>query len=76
MLSGCDLELAAAFFNQQFAGSIIPKELAKLIEGFVDDPNTANAIALLEFDSNFWLHFDSARPGGYLTRLQGEEKKP
>lgn len=69
MLVGSDLELAAAFLNQQFAGTRIPAELAGLINQFVDEPNEANAIALLEFDPAFFLHFDSAKEGGLVTRL-------
>ncbi len=74
MLQGCDLELTAAFLNQQFANSVVPKELTTLLEQFVDEPNERNAVALLDFDSEFLMHFEEAKPGGLLARISEHEQ--
>lgn len=71
-LRGADYTLAAKALSAQFAGSVIPDQLAALLTAFVRLPNSENAIALLEFDSQFITVFESCKPGGLFTRLPPE----
>ena len=57
VFSNCDLEFAADLLIRTFAGGIIPKELAKLLNAYTNNPCRETAIELIEFDKNEFLRF-------------------
>lgn len=75
-LSGCNFEMAKTILAKQFAGSVIPKELAKLLDDFSSNPGTDTALDLILYDSKFVAVFELAQGGGFTERLfkQGDLK--
>jgi hypothetical protein len=75
-LSGCNFDMAKTILVKQFAGSVIPKELAKLLDAFSSNPGTDTALDLILYDSKFVAVFELARSGGFTEHLfkQGDLK--
>ena len=68
-LSGCNFEMAKMILTKQFAGSVIPKELAKLLHTFCSNPGTDTALDLILFDPDLASVFELARSGGVTERF-------
>jgi len=75
-LSGCNFKIAKTILVKQLAGSVIPKELAKLLDAFSSNPGTDTALDLILYDSKFVAVFELARSGGFTEHLfkQGDIK--
>ena len=75
-LSGCNFEMARTILVKQFAGGVIPKELARLLDAFSSNPGTDTALDLILYDSKFVAVFELARSGGFTEHLfkQGDLK--
>lgn len=75
-LTGCNFEMAKTILVKQFAGGVIPKELAKLLDEFSSNPGTDTALDLILYDSKFVAVFELARSGGFTEHLfkQGDLK--
>jgi|CXWL01.1.fsa_nt_gi hypothetical protein len=68
-LSGCNFEMAKTILVKQFAGSVIQKELAKLLDAFSSNPGTDTAVDLILYDSKFVAVFELAQSGGFTEHL-------
>ena len=75
-LSGCNFEMAKTILVKRFSGSVIPKELAKLLDAFSSNPGTDTALDLIQYDSKFIAVFELARSEGFTEHLfkQGDLK--
>jgi|LQYC01.1.fsa_nt_gi hypothetical protein len=75
-LKGCNFVMANTILVKQFAGSVIPNELAKLLDAFGSNPGTETALDLLLYDPKFLTVFTLARSGGFTEHLfkQGDLK--
>ena len=75
-LSGCNFQMAKTILVKQFSGSVISKELAKLLDAFSSNPGIDTALDLILFDSKFGAVFELARSGGFTEHLfkQGDVK--
>ena len=62
-LRGCNFVMANTILVKQFAGSVIPNELAKLLDAFGSNPGTETALDLILYDSKFLAVFELARKG-------------
>ena len=75
-LSGCNFEMAKTILVKQFAGSVIPRGLAKVLDAFSSNPSIDTALDLIQYDSKFIAVFELARGGGFTEYLseQGDLK--
>ena len=55
--SNCDLEFAKDLLIQTFAGGGIPKDLARLLNAYTNNPCRETAIGLVEFDKHEFQRF-------------------
>ncbi len=68
-LEGCNYGMAKALVVRNFSGSVIPKELASILDSFTSNPCFETAERLIEYDSKFLAFFELARGGGFTERL-------
>ena len=61
--------MAKAILVKQFAGSVIPKELAKILDAFSSNPGIDTALDLILYDSKFVAVFELARSGKFSEHL-------
>lgn len=57
IFSNCDFEFARALLIHSFAGGVIPKGLARLLDLYNNKPCRKTAIGLIEFDKHEFLKF-------------------
>ena len=57
IFSNCDLEFAKDLLIQTFAGGVIPKDLARLLNAYTNNPCRETAIGLVEFDKHEFQRF-------------------
>ena len=55
--SNCDLEFAKDLLIQTFGGAVIPKDLARLLNAYTNNPCRETAIGLVEFDKHEFQRF-------------------
>ena len=55
--SNCDFEFAKDLLIQTFAGGVIPKDLARLLNAYTNNPCRETAIGLIEFDKHEFQRF-------------------
>lgn len=63
-LSQTDYDLASRDLGERFAGSVIPKELARKLDNFQANPCFETACAIIEHNPEFEVLFRESRPGG------------
>ncbi|MBS3909064.1 MAG: hypothetical protein KGZ93_05490 [Actinobacteria bacterium] len=68
-IAGCNFAMAKALVVRSLGGSIIPKELAALLDGFTENPCLETAAKLIEYDQKFRAVFELARGGGFTEQL-------
>lgn len=75
-LGKCNFEMAKEILVKQFTGSVIPKELSKLLTDFTSNPGFDTALELILYDPKFFAVFELAKSGGFTERLfrQGDLK--
>jgi hypothetical protein len=66
LLRETDFSMAARVLYSRFTGSMIPKRLADLLTTFMQQPDFANAVALLQFDPQLLAVFESCKSKAYL----------
>ena len=69
ILKGCDYSLAARMLTRQFAGGVIKKELAALLDAFLERPCYETASSIIDYDMKFAVFFNESRPGGFFERM-------
>ena len=68
-LKGCNYEMAKVMLTRKYSNSVIPNELARLLDGIVSNPGFDTAFDLIKFDSSFLVFFELARHGGFTQHL-------
>lgn len=61
--------MAKTILAKQFDGSVIPNELARLLQAFHLNPGIDTALDLVLFDPNFSAVFELCRSGGFTEQL-------
>lgn len=74
-LENCNFELAQDMLRKQWAGSVIPKNLAVCLREFDARPCPETALALILFDGRFLASFELAQKGSTLEWVFMESKK-
>ena len=68
-LTRCNFVMAKALVVRSLGGSVIPKELAALLDSFTANPCLETAAKLIEYDRKFLAVFELARDGGFTEQL-------
>jgi hypothetical protein len=76
MQRDCNFEFARQYLGNLFDGTLIPKELAQLLESFIENPCADTAIEIIKFDPDFEAAFLLARKGGLSEGLFRQGKYP
>jgi hypothetical protein len=74
-LENCNFELAQDMQRKQWEGTIIPKDLAKLLHDFDAKPCAETALALIRFDGKFMAAFELAQKGSMFEWAFRESKQ-
>ena len=69
LLDGCNYEMVKTLLVRNFSGGVIPNELARLLDKFIDNPCYDTAVDLIKHDSGFISFFELARRGGFTEHL-------
>ena len=68
-IANCDFEMAKTILTKNFAGKVIPNDLASILDSFTANPCLETALQLLAYDHNFISVFELARKGGFTQHL-------
>jgi hypothetical protein len=68
-LARCNFVMAKDLVVRSLGGSVIPKELAALLDSFTANPCFETAAKLIEYDRKFLAVFELARDGGFTEQL-------
>ena len=68
-LRDCNFEFAKQSLIALFSEAIIPKELAKALDNFIEKPCLDTAKELMKINPDFVAVFYSARKGGFTESL-------
>jgi len=72
ILKDCDYKLAAAALKHQFAGGVIKKDLAILLDAYLANPSFDTAMDLIAFDEVLLVFFAESSEGGFFDRHLGK----
>ncbi len=67
-LEDCDYGVAALALIKVWRDSVIPNELAALLDNYMLRPGFETALPLLIFDGRFVIFFVESKPGGSFYR--------
>ena len=73
ILDNCNYLCATQIIEKQWAGAVIPNDLARLLTEFVTTPNKQTAHNLIKYDGRFLAVFELARHGGFTEFLMNKE---
>ena len=62
-------EIVKSILTHTFAGGIIPKDLASLLDSYMSNPSFENASALVKYDPKFIAFFELSKEGGFSEFL-------
>ena len=68
LLKDCNYCVAAMALTASFKGSVIPKDLARLLDAYIANPCLKSAVSLIEFAPEFVVFFEESKPGGFHAR--------
>jgi hypothetical protein len=69
LFEGCDFLLAKQVIISSLAGGVIPKELAQLLDNYIDNPCFNTAFELTNKYPDLMVYFEQCKPNGLYTRL-------
>jgi len=73
-LNNCNYEMARSHLIDQWQGKVTPKELAGILDRFINNPCKETALELIKYDANFIALFELCRMGGFTECLFREER--
>ena len=68
LFDGCDHKLAAAVLVANYSDSVIPNELAQLLDKYLENPGYKTAYKLVEKYPDCINYFEQCKPGGLFVR--------
>ena len=61
--------MVKSILTRTFAGDVIPKNLASLLDAYMSNPSFENASALVKYDPEFIAFFKLSEKGGFSEFL-------
>lgn len=71
-MEGCNYPMARDLFIQDFEGGVVPKELAALLDRFIEKPCFETASTLIDAYPVLAIYFRLARHGGFTEMMYRE----
>ena len=62
-------EMVKSILTRTFAGGVIPKDLASLLDSYMSNPSFENASAIVKYDPEFIAFFELSKEGGFSEFL-------